>query len=147
MSTRDILLGIRETHGDLTPQIVLDEARDPEHPLHHRFTWDDNEAAEQWRLHQAQRLIQKVNVRVTPVHRRPITVRAFVSKAALGGVVGDEEPVAGSYLPVEEVIANDVTRTAWFRSLEREWKALCRKAAGSREFADMVLADLRDEAS
>lgn len=39
-----------ENDGRLTPAEVLEEARNPESPLHDQFTWDDTEAAEKYRL-------------------------------------------------------------------------------------------------
>ena len=44
--------------------------------------------------------------------------------------------------PVQEVVTSDVLRTAWFRALARDWQALKRRAGQSKEFADMVLADV-----
>lgn len=43
--------------GRLIPEHVVDAARPKSSPLHNRFTWDDGEAAEKWRVHQARMLI------------------------------------------------------------------------------------------
>ena len=50
--------------GHISPQIVIDAARDPDSPLHPYFTWDDVEAAEKQRLHEARTLIRSVRVEV-----------------------------------------------------------------------------------
>lgn len=48
--------------GKLTPEQVLEVARDPRHPLHSHFEWDDAAAGEAFRLGQARRLIRSVKV-------------------------------------------------------------------------------------
>jgi hypothetical protein len=50
--------------GKLTPSRVVDAARNPDHPLHTHFDWDDSAAAELWRVEQARRLIRSVRVDV-----------------------------------------------------------------------------------
>jgi hypothetical protein len=44
--------------GRLTPEIVIEAAKDPESPLHDQFDWDDDTAAHKWRLAQARALIR-----------------------------------------------------------------------------------------
>lgn len=51
--------------GILKPEIVVEEAKSEDSPLHSRFTWDDSEAAHQYRLEQARRLI-RVTVQFIP---------------------------------------------------------------------------------
>lgn len=49
---------IRRTTGGLKPEDVLDDARNPNSPLHDCFTWDDTVAAEAYRLTQAKAVIR-----------------------------------------------------------------------------------------
>ena len=148
MSVLTELQAIYDSNGELTPALVVQEARNPEHPLHKRFTWDNDEAAERWRLHQAQVLIRSVNVVIEQTsNAAPIKVRAFVSQTEIhNGLETDDQP-SGVYLPVERVVTDDVLRTAWFQALRRDWERLKAKAGASQEFAQMVLADMRDLAS
>ena len=152
MSVRDQLQAIYDEHKRLTPSIVVTVAADPAHPLHERFVWDDSEAARRYRLVQASGLIRSVSVVVEREDDRPpVRVRAFVADrdTSPAPVVDEDtedvEDLTGNYRPVEEVVSSDVLRTAWFRSLQRDWQALRRRAGASREFADMVLGDLRGE--
>lgn len=60
-STIDQLLAdiSRDNHAKvLTPEMLLDAARDEDHPLHASFEWDDGVAANKWRLEQAGRMIR-----------------------------------------------------------------------------------------
>lgn len=54
-----------ESHGKITPDIVIEDAKNPDSPLHDQFEWDVNKAAmEAWR-DTARRLIRSVRVVVT----------------------------------------------------------------------------------
>jgi hypothetical protein len=54
-----------EDEGRLTPECVLEAAEDEDSPLHRFFEWDNDEAAHQYRIDQARRLIRGVRVVVT----------------------------------------------------------------------------------
>ena len=58
------LQSLLQKHGRLHPADVVDDARDPESPLHAHFEWDDARASEEWRREQARRLIRAVPVLV-----------------------------------------------------------------------------------
>lgn len=67
-------------HGTLTPDLVLNEARRRESPLHRHFEWDDSEAAHQYRIVQARELIRSIVVISEPAPMmEPIRVKAFTS--------------------------------------------------------------------
>lgn len=150
MSAQETLQALYDEHGTLTPALVVEVAADPEHELHARFVWDDTEAARRYRLVQASGLIRSVTIHVDRGEdQEPVRVRAFVADRELGVLSAQDadEPLAvGAYRPVQEVVESDVLRTAWFRSLARDWHALKRRAGESAEFARMVLDDLRGEA-
>jgi hypothetical protein len=63
--------------GKISPPDVVDAARNQNHPLHHRFIWDDAEAAEVQRLATARTLIREVEVRIV-VRNQTIAVPYFV---------------------------------------------------------------------
>lgn len=134
---RSILTAVREEHGTLTPRLLVDIARDPEHPLHHRFEWDDSKAAEKWRLEQAGQLLR---VTYAPLPGKPRDMRAFMA------VRGDDSPTS-EYVPTGEALADEFTRTLLLRQFDREWKAFKRRYSDLREFADLILSDLESEAS
>lgn len=140
MSTATALQELYDDHGTLTPALVVEAAADPDHELHDKFVWDDSEAARRYRLTQASGLIRSVHVRVTK--DEPSRVRVWVSEREMRVAPDGDDALSGVYRPIEEVVASDVLRAAWFRALAAEWQALRRKAGASKEFADMVLRDL-----
>jgi len=54
---------IQNTYGSITPEVLVDEAKNEDSPLHPMFEWDDSRAAENYRLQQARTLLN--NIRVT----------------------------------------------------------------------------------
>lgn len=59
MTQTEALLEIAKRDGGvITPAAVIRAARNPKSVLHRAFTWDDTEAANKWRIHEAQHLIR-----------------------------------------------------------------------------------------
>lgn len=80
MSRQGVLARLRQLEdrdGRLIPTMVVNDAKDPDSPLHSYFTWDDAEAASQHRLEQARQLIRSVRVEIT-VHSVPLSVVGYV---------------------------------------------------------------------
>ena len=62
MTKQEALLQIYEKHGKLTPELVVDEAKDKNSPLYEYFDWNNKEAGQKWRIHQARLLICRVKI-------------------------------------------------------------------------------------
>lgn len=129
---RDQLQAIRDEHGSLTPALVVDVARAPEHPLHSRFEWDDSVAAEKWRLEQAGQLLR---VTYKPIAGKPHDLRAF------SAVKGEESPTS-EYVPTEDVLSNPFTRELLLRQMKRDWQTFKRRYDHMAEFANFVAAQI-----
>ena len=54
----------KENGGSITPDIVIEDARNEDSPLHSQFNWDVEEAAKQAWRETARRLIRSVRVKV-----------------------------------------------------------------------------------
>ena len=68
------LAEIAEAYGRLTPDLVVQEAKDPDSILHNLFEWDDAEAGHQHRLFQARQIITSVRVVITTENKKISTV-------------------------------------------------------------------------
>ena len=53
----DELIALHKKHKTLSPSIIVQSAKRKKSPLHKLFDWDDTEASQKWRLHQARILI------------------------------------------------------------------------------------------
>lgn len=83
-----LLKEIEDREGRLTPDLVVDAARDPEHPLHARFEWDDGKAAQAHRIATARRLIASAQIRIR-YSKVVLSAPAYVrDPAAESGVQG-----------------------------------------------------------
>lgn len=132
MSLRDQLQGIYDQYGELTPRLVIAEAADPSHPLHDRFEWDDEVAADAYRIDQAHRLIQRVKVTKVEGDNAP-SVRAFQAVRTDDGY---------KYEPSEKVAEDPFQRKLVLADMEREWRTLKARYDMFVEFTEMVLRDI-----
>lgn len=72
----------KSANGKIMPDMVVAAARPITAPLHPAFTWDDGEAAEKYRLHEARLLINHIIiVPIMESGEERESVRAFVSLA------------------------------------------------------------------
>ena len=129
---RSILTAHYKKHGDLTPEIVVDEARPKGAPLHDRFEWDNKIAGEKYRLVQARDLIRSVQIEFisTSTGERHF-VRGFHSRRESG-------QDTGGYQPTEEIVQDEVSMRLLLKQCEREIADLKRKYGHLAEFADMM---------
>ncbi|MDD7813642.1 hypothetical protein PP713_13820 [Mycobacterium sp. CSUR Q5927] len=132
---RSALTEIYQSRGELTPQIVVDEARPKGAPLHDRFEWNDKVAGEAYRRVQAQQLIRTVKLEFTDnsTGERKF-VRAWQSLRESG------EAEREGYAPTEEIVQDELATKILFRQLEREIADLKRKYGHLAEFADLMRA-------
>lgn len=139
MSLREQLQAIYERKGELTPVLVVAAARDPKHPLHDRFEWDDAVAGEAWRREQAHELIQSVRIVYKPADEDgpEKSVRAFHAVRSEKGHV---------YEPAEKVVNDAFLAKLLMADMQREWMALKRRYDDFEEFWSIVRADLPEAA-
>ncbi|SDD61387.1 hypothetical protein SAMN04488581_2666 [Mycolicibacterium neoaurum] len=134
---RSVLTAQYQKHGELTPQIVVEEARPDTAPLHNRFEWDDEVAGEKYRLVQAAELIRSVRITFSDNktgERR--YVRGFHSLRQ----AGDTE--RGGYAPTEEIVQDEIATKLLLNELKREIADLRKKYGHLEEFITV----LREEA-
>lgn len=136
-NVRNELMKIHNQHGVLTPYLVVDEARDPAHPLHSRFEWDDSEAAEKYRRVQARKLIGIA--RVTYAEGSETTpeksVRAFHSVPASDGN-------GNVYEPSEKIARDPILSELKLREFDRDWKAFRRRYADFEDFWKLIQREI-----
>lgn len=81
----------------VTPDLVVEDARHPDSPLHDAFEWDDGVAAEKYRLWQARVLLNRLQVVVE--NEEPHEVRGFFN-------VTDSKGFRG-YVPYQSLMENE----------------------------------------
>ena len=135
MSLRDELTRIAAVNDDtLTPELVVEDARPEESPLHAHFEWDDQLAGEQFRLEQARKLIRSVVVSV----RTPLGVTEQV-RAYHAVADGERRSV---YASLARLQSDPDEAAQVLAQAEREWKLLRAKYQALAGFLDIVRGDL-----
>jgi hypothetical protein len=127
---RAALTDIYTTYGELTPQLVVDEARPKGAPLHDRFEWDDKVAGEAYRRVQAGQLIRSVQIEYVPGERK--YVRAFAS------VRQTADPEKRGYQPTEEILEDPLASEILLRECERAITDLKLKYGHLAEFRELL---------
>lgn len=120
-----------QAKGELQPVDVVNDARNPNSPLHSFFEWDDTKAAQEHRLAQARVLIRAV-VAIYVDDERPATrVKAFVHIA---------EPGAPHYRSVDHAMSQEKTRAMVLQRAWREFVSWRQRYKDLKEFADLFAA-------
>jgi len=128
----------KHSHGELTPKDVVDDARNPNSPLHSFFEWDDGVAAEAHRLGQARGLIRSV----IAIYRDDKEGEApkVVRMAAYSHI---NEPSAPHYRDTGHAMSQEKTRQIVLQTAWRELQSWRRRYKDLSEFA--ALFDAADE--
>ncbi|WP_103173783.1 hypothetical protein [Paracoccus sp. SY] len=128
----------QQQKGELTPKDVLDDARNPNSPLHSFFEWSDSEAAEQYRLQQARGLIRAVVAVYVSDDRPAVRAKAYVHIP---------EPGAQHYREATHAMSHAKTREMVLRRALDELIGWKRRYRDLEEFAQLVtvIDQLRDE--
>lgn len=114
MGIKEELEQIADAHdGILRPEDIVAFATNPETALHKRFTWDDTEAAKQWRLQEARQVLR---VYVTVEETPNVQVRAYVS------LYSDRRQPGGGYRRLADVMADEQMRRLLLRQAMKEAK-------------------------
>lgn len=88
-----------ESGGVLLPQKVVEVARKKTNPLHSWFEWNNGEAAEKYRLHQARQLI-RLYVAPADTEHGAVKLRGMVSLSV-------DRKAGGGYRTIAEVVSNE----------------------------------------
>jgi hypothetical protein len=116
--------------GVLNPKSVVEAARDESSPLHDHFTWDDSEAAEQFRLIEARKLIQ-VHVELLPgaADQSPVWVS-----------LRDDRPKGGGYRTMVSVLSKEALREKLLSDALNELEYFRQKYGQLKELAAVFAA-------
>jgi hypothetical protein len=134
MTVREHLQAIYDKHGQLTPEIVVKEARNKNHPLHaHVFDRETKDAADAWYRHRAHELIQSARIVYRETEESSVTIRAFHAVRNEDGYV---------YEPTEKIVKDDFLARLVMADMEREWRQFKQRYETFREFWEFMRREL-----
>lgn len=119
----------KQFKGELTPEDVLEDAKNGNSPLHSFFEWSDTEAARQFRLQQARGLIRAVVAIYVQPDRPAVRTKAFVHI---------NEPSAPHYREASHAMSMQKTRQMVLDRAMNELKAWKARYRELEEFAAMI---------
>ena len=114
-----------ELGGELTPERTVAAASDPSSPLHPHFEWDDQAAAEQYRLDQARGIIRSIRAVDDEGASRP----AYLSIKQNGRT---------SYRSISTVLASHSLREKVLESAMRDLEAWRRRYQDIEDACSLV---------
>lgn len=118
-----------QSKGELTPEDVLNDAKNDNSPLHSYFEWDDGKAAHQHRLRQARGLIRAVVAVYVEDGKPAVRQRAYVH------IPNSETP---HYRETTHAMSQQDTRELVLKRAWSELQAWRSKYADLKEFAELV---------
>lgn len=108
----------------LRVEAVLEDAADPDSPLHRFFEWDRDEAAAKYRWGQAEALIRRIRVKILmSPDKPPITARAYISQRDVPSSKG----TTGTYLPIQHISRSPVYEAELRNSMKRDLQRVMKK--------------------
>ncbi|OPZ66074.1 MAG: hypothetical protein BWY85_00010 [Firmicutes bacterium ADurb.Bin506] len=114
--------------GKLDPQDVVEAARNADSPLHDHFTWDDTEAAHQFRLQEARKLIT-VHFELLPTSPTPSQV--FIS-------LRSDQARGGGYRTTVAVLSDKAMRRELLQQAMDDMEHFSRKYGALVELAGVI---------
>lgn len=126
-----------KANEQLTPKMVVDDARSPTSPLHPAFQWDDKAAAEEFRLSQARQMIRTLRVTYEKSSEPTVPKRLFLH--VVRNVMSPNAGVITErfYSPVVVVMKDDGMKRAVLEQALQELAAFQAKYRELGELADL----------
>jgi hypothetical protein len=131
VTQQDFLLAAYEAlmarhNGRISPAALLEAAKDPSSPFHDFFEWDDDEAAEQFRLVQASQIIRRWKGSLMRIDAETKTVKIETVRR-VQSPASDRSRGGASYQTVEEIMADPQKREDMLQTVLRELAAYRRR--------------------
>ena len=141
-SIRSALLALYEAHdGMLSAKDVVESARDPASPIHDEFEWDDDTAADSYRLAQAGMLIRRIKLTIIKMHPKTKKITAEVTRQFQANPTqpAGKERERG-FDTVEAMLSDPDKRAALLAMVVKEMHSYRRRYAQLSELADVWAA-------
>lgn len=119
---------LEDQHGKVTRELFLDSARPEDSDMHPLFEWDDEKAAEKYRLQQASIIISSIRVTVVEEETKPVTVHPYVQTDTGSSV----------YINIDKAMSDEDERQKVIRRACAEMKWFISKYNAYVEFAELI---------
>jgi len=118
---------LHKEYGVISPEIIVEKARDKDNILHDYFEWDDTKAAQKYRLEQAKEIIRCLVIQNDGGEK----IRAVVS-------VSISYNEKRSYQPLKLVLNNDYSKTMLLEQARRDAQIFIAKYRTLTELSGVI---------
>ena len=125
---------LESKHGALTPEIVLEESRDEKATLHPCFEWDNEKAAEGYRLYQAGQLLRNITIVIERDETPKQITRAFVN------ISDNSAKEKGNFVSLSVAMSNDEYKAQVLKNARYELQTFKNKYAQYKELKKIFAA-------
>lgn len=115
-------------YNKITPEILLDHGSDPESPLHQYFEWNQEKAAESYRLVQAYKLIRSYQIK-RETEKGVVKMRKY-------HVITSSEEDKGDYKDIDDVINDDYMKQILEKQILDNLRAAYNKYLSFKKLTD-----------
>jgi len=106
---------------EISSKELLEDAKNPESPIHKYFDWNNTEAAEKYRLYQARLIINHIEITITTPSQKEIPVRAFLN------IKNKDDNSKRVYVTIEKALSEEDLRIQILKQALSEIKNWQRK--------------------
>lgn len=134
---RSELMEIAKDHGVLTPELVVEKARDPNTALHAKFEWNESDGHYKFLLMQAMQLLRVIKVTIVRENRDTKQIEVKTTRAFVAPISERKSKLnpGGGYSPVEDVLSDPDRRQALLDTALSELTAFRQKYESLDELA------------
>lgn len=111
-----------------TPQNILEAAKNPDSELHKCFTWDNDTAAEKWRLHEARQVVCSLMIADKNNNQEPTNIRIL------------HKTDSGGYKPIQFIVQHQSEYRQLLQRAFEELEAFKKKYASLSELETIIAA-------
>ena len=122
--------------GNISLQVLVDESKPVDAPLHSEFEWRNAKAANSWRLHQARKIVQSIEI--LPEGKQP--VRGYSSVQVVTEQAGSPAKSTFVFRSIEDVLSNPETRDELLGQAIRDALAFRKRYQALQELAKVFAA-------
>ncbi len=118
---------LHKEYGEISPEIIVEKAKDEKNILHDYFEWDDTKAAHKYRLEQAREIIRCIVVQTDKGEKTRAVVSVSVSY--------NEKR---SYQPLNLVLNNDYAKSMLLEQAKRDVQIFIAKYRTLTELSGII---------
>lgn len=112
--------------GNITAEIIVEDAKRVSSPLHKVFEWDDTTEAHRWRLHKARLLLSNIEIEIVTSKTESRWIQANVS------LVGQK-----GYTSIVKVLSDNDLKEQWIQQALKEAESWMNRYQNYKELADI----------